>query len=70
MGLNKGDLVLVYTLKLHIGNLRKQGFGPCMVEEVSSSGAVKLSTLDGESMSKWMSGCHKKKYELPLINNM
>ena len=41
-----------------------------MVEEISSSGAAKLSTLNGESMSNWISGCRIKKYELPLTNDM
>ena len=48
--LQKEDLVLVYTLKQHIGKFKKWGFGPCEVEEVSSSGAIK-STLDNETMS-------------------
>ena len=47
----KGDLVLVYTLKPHIGKFKKRRFGPRVIEEISSSGAVKLSTLDGEIMS-------------------
>ena len=47
----KGDLVLVYTLKLHIDKFKKIGFGPCVIEEISSSGAVKLLTLNGEIVS-------------------
>ena len=66
----KGDLFLVYTLKLHIEKLKKQGFGPCVVEEISSNGAIKLSTLNGESLLNWISGCCIKKYELPLTNDM
>ena len=68
--IKKGDLVLVCTLKQHIKKFKKQGFGPCVKKEISSSGVVKLSTLDGESMSNWISGYHIKKYELPLTNNM
>ena len=45
-------------------------FGPCIVEEVSSSGAIKLSMLDREIMSNWISGCQIKKYELLLTNDM
>ena len=41
-----------------------------MIEEISSSGAVKLLTLDGETMSNWISGCRIKKYKLPLTNDM
>ena len=62
---------MVYTLKPHIGKFKKKrGFGPCMIEEISPSGAVKLSTLDGETVSKWISGCRIKKYEMPLTNDM
>ena len=61
---------MVYTLKPCIGKLKKRGFGPCIVEKTSSSGAVKLSILDGETMSNWISGCRIKKYELPLTNEM
>ena len=38
---SKGGLVLVYTLKPHKGKFKKRGFGPCVVEEISSSGAGK-----------------------------
>ena len=62
--------MLVYTLKQHIGKFKKRGFGPCVVEEISAGGAVKLSTLDGEIMSNWISGCRLKKYQLPLTNEM
>ena len=68
--LQKGDLVLVYTLGQHIRKFKKQGFGPCVVEEILAGGAVKLSTLDGEIMSNWISGCRLKKYQLPLTNEM
>ena len=61
---------MVYTLKPHLGKFKKRGFGPCVIEEISASGAVKLSTLDGETMSNWISGCRIKKYELPLTNEM
>ena len=48
--LTKGDLV-VYTLKLHLGKFKNRDFGPCILEEISSSGTVKLSTLNGSTMS-------------------
>ena len=57
---------MVYTLKPYLGKFKKKGFGPCVIEEISSSGAVKLSTLDGEIMSNWISGCRVKKYYTPL----
>ena len=37
---------------------------------MSLSGAVKLSTLDKETMSNWISGYQIKKYEVPLTNDM
>ena len=61
---------MVYTLKPHTGIFKKQGFGPCIVKEISSSGAFKPSILDGKAMSNWISGCRIKKYHLPLINDM
>ena len=61
---------MVYTLKPLIGKFKKRGFGPCVIDEISSNGVVKLSTLDGETMSNWISGCQIKKYELPLTNDM
>ena len=39
--LQKGDLILVYTLNQHIGKIKKQGFKPCVVEEISSNVVVK-----------------------------
>ena len=56
----KGNLVFVYTLRPHLGKFKKQGFGPCVVEKILSSWAIKLSTLDGETMSNWISSmnCH------------
>ncbi|MCO5612383.1 hypothetical protein L7F22_066650 [Adiantum nelumboides] len=66
----KGDLVLVYSLKQHIPKFKKKGNGPFVIEDVSPSGAVKLSTLDGEPMANWISGCRLKKYYLPLTNKL
>ena len=40
-----------------------------MVSGLSSSGAVKLSTLDGEEMANWISGCRIKKYNIPLTTS-
>ena len=37
-----------------------------MISRLSFSGAVKLSTLDGEEMANWISGCKIKKYNTPL----
>ena len=35
--MKKGHLVLTYTLKQHLGKLKKRGYGPCIVEEISPS---------------------------------
>ena len=46
-----GDLVLLFTLKMFISKFTKQGQGPYVISRLSSSGAIKLSTLDGEEMA-------------------
>ena len=61
-----GDLVLLFTLKQFVSKFTKQGQGPYVISRISSSGAVKLSTLDGEEMANWISGCQIKKYNTPL----
>ena len=61
---------MVYILKPHLKIFKKRGFRPCVVEEISLSGIVKISTLDGETISNWISGCKIRKYELPLTNDM
>ena len=37
-----------------------------MISRLSSSGAVKIATLDGEEIPNWISGCRIKKYTKPL----
>ena len=61
-----GDLVLLFTLKQFVSKFTKQGRGPYVISGLSSSGAVKLSTLDGKEMVNWISGCRIKKYNTPL----
>ena len=46
-----GDLVLVYTLKEFAAKFNKRSRGPYVISKLSSSGAVKIATLDGEEMS-------------------
>ena len=46
-----GDLVLLFTLKQFVSKFTKQGQGPYVMSRLSSSGALKLSTLDGEEMA-------------------
>ena len=56
-----GDLVLLFTLKQFVSKFTKQGQGPYVISRLSSSGAIKLSTLDGEEMANQISGCRIKK---------
>ena len=46
-----GNLVLLFTLKQFFSKFTKQGQGPYVISGLSSSGAIKLSTLDGEEMA-------------------
>ena len=55
--LKLGDLVLAYTLKQHTSKLKKRGMGPYVIQDISTSEALRLATLDGESMPNWISGC-------------
>ena len=66
----KGDLVLLYTLKKHKRKLKKRGLGPFVVSELTSSGAVRLETLEGAQMPNFINGSHLKKYEEPLTEDM
>ena len=43
-----GNLVLLLTLKQFVSKFTKRGRGPYVI---SSNGAIKLSTLDGEEMA-------------------
>ncbi|MCO5559379.1 hypothetical protein L7F22_012978 [Adiantum nelumboides] len=45
-----GDYVLMYTLKQHSKKLKKRRNGPYVIHDISSSGAIKLATLEGELM--------------------
>ena len=44
--------------------------GPYVIQNLSSSGAVQLATLDGEPMSSWISGCRLKKYKEPMTEEI
>ena len=41
-----GDLVLAYTLKQHTSKLKKRGRRPYVIQDLSTSRAIKLATLD------------------------
>ena len=65
-----GDYVLVYTLQQKTKKLKKRGMGPFVINAISSSGANKLASIEGQEMPNWISGCRLKKYYLPLTNDM
>ena len=62
----EGDLVLLYTLKKHKEKLKKRGLGPFVVNQLLSSGAVRLETLEGAEMPNFINGSRLKLYEEPL----
>ena len=47
-----------------------RGLGPFVISELSTSGAVRLETLDGELMTNYINGSHFKHYEEPLTEEM
>jgi len=66
----KGDLVLLYTLKKHKCKLKRRGLGPFVVLELNTSGAVRLETLYGVPMGDYINGSHLKRYEEPLTDEL
>ena len=44
--------------------------GPFVIKDISSSGAIKVATLEGGEMPNWISGCRIKKYEEPRTQEM
>ena len=66
----RGDLVLLYTLKKHKIKLKLQGLGPFVVNDLNTSGAVRLETLDGEPMGDYINGSRLKWYEEPMTKDM
>ena len=62
--------MLLYTLKKHKRKLKKRGLGPSVVSKLSSSGVVRLETLDGVQITNFINGSRLKKYELPLTEEM
>ena len=67
--LQVGDVVLVYKFKEHLGKLQKRGKGPYIINQQSSSGAIKLATLDGTPWTNWINGYRVKKYQAPLFSS-
>ena len=66
----RGDLVLLYTLKKHKRKLKLQGLGPFVVNDLNTSGAVRLETLDGEPMGNYINGSRLKRYKEPMTEDI
>ena len=64
-----GDLVLVFMLEEFEAKFTKCGRRHYVISNLSSSRALKLSTLEGEEMPNWISGCRIKKYNKPLTQH-
>ena len=56
-----GDLVLVFMVKEFVAKLSKCGKDPYVISGLFASGAIKLSTLEGEEMPNWNTGCRLNK---------
>ena len=63
-------MVLLYTLKKLKRKLKMQGLGPFVINELKSSGAVRLETLDGEQMVSFINGSRLRLYNEPLTQEM
>ena len=61
--------MLLYTLKKHKRKLKKRGLGPFVINELTSSGEVRLETLDGAQMPNFINGSRLKKYEKLLTEH-
>ena len=66
----KGDLVLLYTLEKLKRKLKMRGLGPFVINELTSSGAVRLETLDDEQMANFINGSCLRLYNEPLTQEM
>lgn len=66
----KGDLVLVYTLKKQKRKHKMHGLGPNVINEITTGGAVRLKTLQGEPMPSFINGSCLKRYHEPLTPEM
>ena len=62
--------MLVYTLKKHKQKFKKHGLGLLVINELTSSGAVRLEILDGAQMPNFINGSCFKRYEEPLMVHM
>ena len=62
--------MLVYTLKKHKQKLKMCGLGPYVINELTTGGAVRLETLEGEPMANFINGSCLKRFHEPLTQNM
>ena len=68
--LHKGDLVLLYALKRAKQKLTARGLGPFVISDITSGGAVRLETLEGQQMANYINGCRLRLYHKPLTDQM
>ena len=61
---------MVYTLKQHKKKLKLRGLGLYVIDKLSPSGSVRLSTLDGKPMANYINGSRLKVYHEPLTPKM
>ena len=66
----EGDLVLLYTLKKNKRKLTPRGLGPYVINTITNGGAVRLETLDGESMANFINGSRLRRYNEPLTDEL
>lgn len=62
--------MLAYKLKLHTSKLNNRGMGSYVINDLSSSGQVKLATFQGEQMPFWISNYRLKLYHQPNTTEM
>ena len=60
----------MYTLKKQKHKLKLWGLGPFVINDITSAGAVRLETLDGEPMANHINGNQLQIYHELLMDSM
>ena len=62
----EGDLVLLYDSQFvkHPGKFRQHWLGPYTVKEITDGGEVKLATLHGDMLPRYVNGRRLKPYRV------
>ena len=66
----EGDLILLYSLRKDKRKLTPRGLGPYVITTITSGGAARLETLDGQLMANFINGSRLRKYREPLTNEI